>query len=364
MVIVGVPREIKDGEHRVALASPGVDALVRGGHEVLVERDAGADSGIPDEEYTRIGARIVDARTAWTEAEMVVKVKEPLPEEYDYLRPGLVLFTYLHLASSRELTEVLVEREVTALGYETVQTEDGHLPLLEPMSEVAGKLATQVGARCLESNWHGRGVLLGGVTGVPPAEVVIVGSGTVGRNAALVALGLGAQVTLLDIDAEKLRHMEEIAQGHLITVFSNPYAIARCAGYADLLIGAVLIPGARAPRLVTEEMVESMKPGSAIVDVSVDQGGCVETIRPTSHSEPTYRKHDVVHYAVPNMPALVPRTATLALTSVTLPYVERLADRGVSDACAEDAALARGLNVMEREIACDAVAQAFPDLAG
>lgn len=361
-MIVGVPREIKDGEHRVAIAAHGVDALVGAGHEVLMERGAGKDSGISDAEYERLGARIVDAATAWNDAEMVVKVKEPLPEEYDYLRPGLVLFTYLHLASSRELTEALLEREVTALGYETVQSEDGHLPLLEPMSEVAGKLATQVGAHCLESTWEGRGVLLGGVTGVPPAEVVIIGAGTVGRNAAWVALGLGAQVTLLDIDADRLRYMEEIAQGRLITVFSNAYAIARCASYADLLIGAVLIPGARAPGLVTEKMVREMKPGAAIVDVSVDQGGCVETIRPTSHSEPTYLLHDVVHYAVPNMPALVPRTSTLALTSVTLPYVRRLADLGVEAACAEDAALARGLNTIGGEIASEAVRAAFPDL--
>lgn len=363
-MIVGVPREIKDGEHRVAMAGPGVDALVRSGHTVLVERGAGTDSGVSDEEYEQIGARLVDAATVWNDAEMVVKVKEPLPEEYDCLRPGLVLFTYLHLASSHELTEALLEREVTALAYETVQTANGHLPLLEPMSEVAGKLATQVGARCLEAAWDGRGVLLGGVTGVPPAEVVIIGAGTVGCNAARVALGLGAQVTLLDIDAARLRHMDEIAQGHLITVFSNPYAIARCAGYADLLIGAVLIPGARAPSLVTEEMVAAMKPGAAIVDVAVDQGGCVETIRETSHSEPTYVMHGVVHYAVPNMPALVPRTATLALTSVTLPYVQKVADLGVSAACAEDPALALGLNTDGGRIVCDAVAEAFPDLAG
>ncbi len=363
-MVIGVPREIKDGEHRVALAIPGVDALVRAGHEVLVERGAGLDSGIPDEEYQQRGARMVDAATAWHDAEMVVKVKEPLPQEYDFLRPDLILFTYLHLASSRELTETLLERRVAALGYETVQTEGGRLPLLEPMSEVAGKLAAQVGSRCLESAWGGRGVLLGGVTGVPPAEVVIIGCGTVGRNAAQVAIGLGAQVTLLDIDADRLRHMEEITHGNLITLFSNPYAIARCVGYADLLIGAVLIPGGRAPRLVTEEMVRSMKPGGAIIDVSVDQGGCIETIHPTSHSEPTYVMHDVVHYAVPNMPALVPRTSTLALTSVTLPYVGAVADLGLDDACDRDPALARGLNTRNGRIRCRAVADAFPDLAG
>jgi len=362
-MIVGVPREIKDGEHRVAVAQPGVDALVRSGHQVLVEAGAGRDSGISDEDYRAHGAEIVDAAAAWTRADMVVKVKEPLEQEYDYLREGLILFTYLHLASSRPLTEVLMERGVTAIAYETVQTRDGRLPLLEPMSEVAGKLATQVGARCLESAWHGRGVLLGGVTGVAPAEVVIIGAGMVGQNAAHVALGLGAQVTLLDIDAQRLRHMEEITHGNLITLFSNPYAIARCAAYADLLIGAVLIPGARAPRLVTEEMVRAMKPGAAIVDVAIDQGGCIETIRATSHSEPTYVLHDVVHYAVPNMPALVPRTSTFALTSVTLPYALRIAELGYEDACAQDDALRMGLNVAGGRITCQAVAEAFPDLA-
>lgn len=360
---IGVPREIKDGEHRVALAVPGVDALVRAGHDVLVEEGAGIDSGIPDSAYEEHGATVVEATAAWEDAEMVVKVKEPLPSEYDHLRPGLVLFTYLHLASSRELTEVLVEREVTGVAYETVQTEGGQLPLLEPMSEVAGRLATQVGARCLESTWGGRGVLMGGVTGVAPAEVVIIGAGTVGQNAAHIALGYGAQVTLLDIDSNRLRHMEEITHGNLITLFSNPYAIARCASYADLLVGAVLIPGARAPRLVTEEMVKAMKPGAAVVDVAIDQGGCVETIHATSHSEPTYMMHEVVHYAVPNMPALVPRTATLALTSVTLPYVRRIADMGVREACEQDPALARGLNVADGEIAHQAVSDAFPDLA-
>lgn len=360
---IGVPREIKDGEHRVALAIPGVDALVRGGHEVLVETGAGVDSGIADSEYEAHGAEIVDAAAAWGDVEMVVKVKEPLPEEYGYLRPGLILFTYLHLASSRELTEALLDSKVIGIAYETVQTADGQLPLLEPMSEVAGRLATQVGARCLESTWGGRGVLMGGVTGVAAAEVVIIGAGTVGQNAAHVALGYGAQVTLLDIDANKLRHMEEITHGNLVTLFSNPYAIARCARYADLLVGAVLIPGARAPRLVTEEMVREMKPGAAIVDVAIDQGGCVETIHATSHSEPTYTLHGVVHYAVPNMPALVPRTATLALTSVTLPYAQKIADLGADAACEQDPVLARGLNVTNGRIVHEAVSDAFPELA-
>jgi alanine dehydrogenase len=362
-MIVGVPREIKDGEHRVALAQPGTDALVRAGHQVLVESGAGRDSGISDDDYRARGAEIVDVAAVWTRSDMIVKVKEPLEQEYGYLREGMTVFTYLHLASSRELTRMLIERGVTAIAYETVQSEDGRLPLLEPMSEVAGKLATQVGARCLESAWGGRGVLLGGVTGVAPAEVVIIGAGMVGQNAAHVALGQGAQVTLLDIDARRLRYMEEIYHGNLITLFSNAYTIARCATYADLLIGAVLIPGARAPRLVTEEMVRSMKPGAAIVDVAIDQGGCVEAIRATSHSEPTYLRHGVVHYAVPNMPALVPRTSTFALTSVTLPYILRLAELGWKEACAQDEALRQGLNVAEGRITHPAVAAAFPELA-
>lgn len=272
-MIIGVPREIKDGEKRVAIALPGLDALVRAGHTVLIEQNAGVASGISDEDYSAHGARMVSADAAWGEAEMVVKVKEPLPEEYERLRSDLTLFTYLHLASSRELTEALLESGITALAYETVQTADGHLPLLEPMSQVAGKLATQVGVRCLESTWGGRGVLAGGVTGVAPAEIVIIGAGTVGSSAAQVAVGLGAQVTLLDIDARRLRYMDEISKGRLITLFSNPYTVARCASYADLLIGAVLVPGARAPRVVTDEMVRGMKSGAAIVDVAIDQGG-------------------------------------------------------------------------------------------
>ena len=362
-MIVGVPREIKDGEHRVAIAPAGVDAMTRGGHQVLIETGAGADSGIPDAEYAEHGARIVDAATAWGEAEMVVKVKEPLPSEYGYLREGMLLFTYLHLASSEELTRALLDSGVTGLAYETVELDDGRLPLLEPMSEVAGKLATQIGAHCLESTWGGRGVILGGVTGVAPAKVVIIGCGTVGRNAAQVAVGMGAQVLVLDLDADKLRHVQETTHGNIITVFSTPYAIRRSVEYADLVIGAVLITGARAPKLVTEDMVASMKPGSAIVDVAIDQGGCIETIHPTSHSAPTYVAHDVVHYAVPNMPALVPRSATYALTSCTLPYALRIANLGLDEALDCDPALARGLNVRAGRIEHAAVAEAFPELA-
>lgn len=275
-----------------------------------------------------------------------------------------MLFTYLHLASSEELTRALLESGVTAVAYETVETDSGRLPLLEPMSEVAGRLATQIGAHCLESTWGGRGVLLGGVTGVTPAQVVIIGCGTVGRNAAQMAVGMGAQVMVLDIDAEKLRHVQETTHGNIITVFSTPYAIRRAMEFADLVIGAVLIPGARAPKLVNAEMVASMKPGAAIVDVAIDQGGCVETVRPTSHSQPTYIEHGVVHYAVPNMPALVPRSATHALTSCTLPYIMKIASVGLDEALKSDPALARGLNVRAGEITYAAVAEAFPHLAG
>ncbi len=362
-MIIGVPREIKDGEHRVAITPAGVDALTGAGHRVLIEQQAGAGSGIPDEEFAKHGAQIVDVAQVWGAAEMVVKVKEPLPAEYGYLRDDLVLFTYLHLASAEELTRALLASGVTGVAYETVETDDGRLPLLEPMSEVAGRLATQIGAHCLESTWGGRGVLLGGVTGVAPAEVVVIGCGSVGRNAAQVAVGMGAQVSVLDVQAERLRHVQETTHGNIITLFSTPYAVRRSVQYADLVIGAVLIHGARAPRLVTEEMVAAMKPGSAIVDVAIDQGGCIETIHPTSHSAPTYTEHGVVHYAVPNMPALVPRSATHALTSCTLPYMMQIADLGLDAALADDPALARGLNVRGGEITYRAVAEALPGLA-
>ncbi len=359
-MIVGVPREIKDGESRVALTPAGADALVRAGHRVLVETAAGLGSGFSDQEYRQAGARIVrEAARLWERSQLVVKVKEPLPEEYCFLRPELVLLTYLHLASSRGLTEALLRSGVTALGYETVQRADGSLPLLIPMSEVAGKLAPQIGAHCLEKAQGGRGVLISGVPGVPPAEVVIIGCGAVGVNAAKVALGMGASVTMLDINHDRLKYLDDILQDRVVTVYSNPYNIARSVAYADLLIGAVLIPGARAPHLVAEEMVKGMKPGAVIVDVSVDQGGCVETTRPTSHSDPTYVRHGIVHYAVPNMPGLVPRTSTFALTNATLPYILFLAERGLDAALAENAALAAGLNVRAGEITHPAVAQAF-----
>lgn len=359
-MIIGVPREIKDGENRVALTPAGADALVREGHTVLVEAGAGKGSGFADLEYADAGAAVVpEAAELWGCAELVVKVKEPLPEEYPYLCSDLILFTYLHLAGSRELTEALLRSGVTGLAYETVQRADGALPLLIPMSEVAGKLAPQIGAHCLERQQGGRGVLISGVPGVPPAEVVIIGCGTVGVNAAKVALGMGASVTMLDINHDRLKYLDDILQDRVVTVYSNAYNIARSVAYADLLIGAVLIVGARAPHLVTEAMVKTMKAGSVIVDVAVDQGGCIETTRPSSHSEPTYVEHGVVHYAVPNMPGLVPRTSTFALTNATLPYIEFLAAKGLEAALAEDAALAAGLNVQAGEIKHPAVVEAF-----
>ncbi|UCH35226.1 MAG: alanine dehydrogenase [Armatimonadota bacterium] len=359
-MIVGVPREIKDGENRVAITPAGVSALDDHGHEVLVESGAGAGSGYGDDEYRAAGASIgADAGETYARAQLLLKVKEPLPEEYSLLRPDFVLFTYLHLASSESLTRALLDSGVTAVGYETVQTDSGALPLLIPMSEVAGKMAVHIGARYLETDFGGRGILVGGVPGVPPAEVVIIGCGVVGINAAKVATGLGAHVTILDIDHERLRYLDDIMHGNVITVYSNPLSIARAAGYADLLVGAVLLPGARAPRLVTEDMVRAMKRGSVIVDVSVDQGGCVETTRATSHSDPTYVVHDVIHYAVPNIPAAVARTATHALTNATLPYVLDLADYGLDEALRRNEALRRGVNLRGGKVTYPAVAAAF-----
>lgn len=357
---IGVPREIKDGENRVAITPAGVHLLCSGErrHEVLVERGAGLASGISDEELQQAGAQMVTAEEAWS-AELVLKVKEPLPSEYHYLRPDLVLFTYLHLASSLELTHALCESGVTGVAYETVQTADGRLPLLTPMSEIAGRLATQIGAQCLTAHEGGRGVLLGGVPGVPPADVVIVGCGAVGLNAAKVALGMGAQVTILDIDHDRLKYLDDVMSGRAITWYSTPFNVARAVRYADLLIGAVLIPGARAPHLVREEMVATMNRGAVIVDVAVDQGGCVESIRPTTHSAPTYESHGVLHYAVPNIPAAVPRTATFALTNATLPYVVSIANNGLAAAAKADPALARGINTMGGNIVHEAVAKAF-----
>jgi alanine dehydrogenase len=359
-VRIGVPKEIKDGENRVALTPAGVRTLRGHGHEIFVERGAGAESGISDEEFSRAGAQMKgSAQGVYEAAELCLKVKEPLPQEYEYLRPGLILFTYLHLASSLELTLKLIEKRVAAIGYETVQKDDATLPLLIPMSEIAGRLAIQLGARYLEKGQGGRGILLGGVPGVPPSEVVILGCGVVGVNAAKMAVGMGAHVTILDIDHERLRYLDDVMHGNIITVYSNPYTIERSSGYADLFVGAVLRPGARAPILLTEQMVKNMKPCAVVVDVSVDQGGCVETIHPTSHSDPVYVEHGVIHYGVPNMPAAVPRSATFALTNATLPYVSELAELGFEDAVKRDAALARGVNVARGKVVHEGVAEAF-----
>jgi alanine dehydrogenase len=359
-MLVGVPREIKDGENRVAITPAGVMALCHRGHQALVQTGAGEGSGHADQEYLAAGADIAaTAEDVYRQAQLLLKVKEPLPEEYPWLRPGVVLFTYLHLASSEGLTRALLDSGVTAIGYETVQTDSGTLPLLIPMSEVAGKMAVQIGARYLESDFGGRGTLVGGVPGVPPAEVVIIGCGVVGINAAKVAMGLGAHVTILDIDHERLRYLDDIMHGNVITVYSNPLSVARAAGYADLLVGAVLVAGARAPKLVSEDMVRRMKRGAVIVDIAVDQGGCIETTRPTSHSDPVYVQHGVIHYAVPNIPAAVPRTATHALTNATLPYALDVADYGLDEALRRNPALRRGLNLRAGKVYHPAVAAAF-----
>jgi alanine dehydrogenase len=358
-VIVGIPREVKDNEYRVAVTPAGARELAVAGHEVLVQAGAGDGSSIPDAAYRKYGAEIADgAEAVWSDAELVLKVKEPVAEEYDRLREGQVLFTYLHLAASAELTRALVERKVSAVAYETVQLLDGRLPLLAPMSEVAGRMAPQVGAHYLERENGGRGMLLGGVSGVHPARVVVLGAGMAGSNAAWIAAGMEGEVIIIDKDVDRLRDVDKIHKGRILTVTSNRAAIEYHIARADLVIGAVLVPGALAPVLVTEEMVESMRPGSVIVDISVDQGGCVETIRMTTHSEPTYVEHGVVHYGVGNMPGAVPRTSTYALTNVTLPYAVAIASKGLEDAVREDPVLAKGVNVYGGAVTNAAVAEA------
>uniref|UniRef100_E6QJT5 alanine dehydrogenase n=1 Tax=mine drainage metagenome TaxID=410659 RepID=E6QJT5_9ZZZZ len=345
-MIIGVPREIKDHEARVGVTPAGAKALVEAGHVVLVETHAGALSGFPDHEYQDAGAEIVgDAGHVWGNAEMVVKVKEPVEKEYVYFREGLVLFTYLHLAPLPELTDRLLASKVIGIAYETVRDRAGTLPLLTPMSEVAGRMSIQVGATYLEKERGGRGILLGGVPGVPPANVCIIGGGIVGTNAAKIAVGMGAHVTLVDVNLNRLRELDDIYNGRLHTLASNSYNVARATREADLVIGGVLIPGATAPRIVTRQMVSRMKKGSVIVDVAIDQGGCVETARPTSHSDPSFVVDGVVHYCVTNMPGAVPHTSTLGLTNATFPYLMRLASHGAEAALRQDAGLADGLNV-------------------
>lgn len=356
---IGLPKEIKIDENRVALTPAGVAMLVRDGHELLVETNAGINSGFTDDQYRQAGATIVaDAGEVWEQATMIVKVKEPLPTEFRYFRPDMVLFTYLHLAPERNLTQALISSGITAVAYETVQKADGSLPLLIPMSEVAGRMATQIGAQFLERPYGGRGVLLGGVPGVLPGRVVIIGGGIVGTNSARIALGLGAEVTIVDINADRLRQLDDQFHGNVRTLMSNEYHIGEAVRDADLVVGAVLIPGARAPHLVTEEMVRSMQPGSVIVDVAIDQGGSIETIdRVTTHSNPTYEKYGVVHYAVANMPGAVARTSTLALTNVTVPFARAIARYGAEEAMRRDPALARGLNVYRGQVTYQAVAE-------
>jgi alanine dehydrogenase len=359
-LVIGVAKEIKEGENRVALSPAGARQLVLDGHKVLVDKKAGEGSGISSEEYEEAGAELVpSAEEIYGRAEMVVKVKEPLPAEYPLLQEGQILFTYLHLAASESLTKELLKRKVTGIGYETIQTEDGRLPLLVPMSEIAGRMAVQAGATYLEASRGGRGVLLGGVPGVPPAEVVILGCGVAGRNSTKIAQGMGAHVTVVDIDHEKLRYIDDIMHGNVITVYSTPINVERSALYADLLIGTVLMPGARAPVLVKEEVVAKMKPGAVIVDIAVDQGGCIETVQPTSHAQPTFIKHGVVHYAVPNMPAAVPRTSTFALTNATIPYARELAGKGLGKAVRENPSLARGVQTLAGKVVHPSVASSF-----
>ncbi len=355
---VGVPREIKPGEQRVALTPAGARSLVERGHRVLVEPGAGAGSGIRDEEFERAGARLADRDDVWRQAGLIIKVKEPVGDEPRRLQPGQVIFAYLHLAADHALTRALQKSDAIAIAYETVQREDGRLPLLTPMSEVAGRLAVQEGAFYLGRAHGGRGVLLAGVPGVPRGNVAVLGAGTVGLAAARTAVGLGADVAVLDIDLDRLRHVDDLFRGAAVTLYSTSYNVEQVVRRADLLVGAVLVPGARAPVLVTEAMVAEMKEGAVIVDVAVDQGGCVATIRPTTLDEPVYRLHGVVHYGVTNMPALVPRTSTFALTNATLPWVLALADKGPARAVAEDRALARGVNVWRGRVVHPGVAAA------
>jgi alanine dehydrogenase len=355
---IGVVKEVKQDEYRVALTPAGAAELAQRGHEVVVEAGAGAGSAFLDVDFEAVGARIGTVDEVWATADLVLKVKEPLPEEYGRLREGQVLFTYLHLAADEELTRALLASGATCIAYETVETDDRRLPLLAPMSEVAGRLATQMGAWALEKAQGGRGILLGGVPGVPPAKVVVLGGGIVGYNAALIAVGMQADVWILDRSVERMRDLEMMLDGRITLAMSNRLQIENAAADADLIIGAVLIPGARAPKLITREMLAGLKPRAVLVDVAIDQGGCFETSRPTTHSDPIYEVDGIVHYCVANMPGAVPVTSTFALTNVTLPYVEAIADLGVREAVVRDRALARGVNVVAGKLTYEAVADA------
>ncbi len=358
-MIIGIPKEVKDNENRVAITPAGVTTLLFSGHEVYIQDSAGEGSGFTNADYEAAGAKIRDtAAEVWNESEMIMKVKEPIPSEYGYFREGLILFTYLHLAPEKELTRQLMDKGVIAIAYETVQLDNRSLPLLTPMSEVAGRMSVQIGAQFLEKSHGGKGILLGGVPGVLPANVTIIGGGIVGTNAAKMAIGLGANVTIIDVSVDRLRYLDDIFGARIQTLMSNPYNIELAVSKSDLVIGAVLIPGSRAPRLVTEDMVKKMSPGSVIIDVAIDQGGSIETIdRVTTHSNPTYVKHGVVHYAVANMPGAVARTSTIALTNVTTPYAVQIASRGYQEAILRNPALAHGVNVIHGKVTYRAVAE-------
>ncbi|UMZ74824.1 alanine dehydrogenase [Natranaerofaba carboxydovora] len=358
---IGVPKEIKPDENRVGLIPSGVTALKDAGHDVFVEAKAGVGSGFKDEDYVRVGAKIQNsAKEVYETADMIIKVKEPLPSEFKYFKEDQILFTYLHLAAEPQLAEALLESKVTAIAYETIEDSNGGLPLLTPMSEVAGRMAVQMGSRFLEKTNGGMGILPGGVPGVSPARVTILGGGIVGTNAAKIATGMGADVTLLDINPSRLRYLDDVFYNKIKTMMSNSYNIESCLENTDLLIGAVLIPGAKAPKLVTEDMVKKMPEGSVVIDVAVDQGGSIETIdRITTHQNPTYEKHGVIHYAVSNMPGVVPRTSTIALTNATLPYVLKLANLDFKEACVDDPLLAFGVNTAKGRLTYKGVAESL-----
>jgi len=357
---IGVPKEIKVKENRVSLTPAGAAVLVEGGHQVYVEKGAGEGSGIIDQEYEKTGAHILSASEAvWAEADMIIKVKEPLEQEYGFMREGQILFTFLHLAADQNLTQALLDQKVIGVAYETIQLENGSLPLLAPMSAVAGRLSIQMGCASLEAKNGGKGLLVSGVPGVAPARVAIVGGGISGINAAHVAIGMGARVTILDINQERLRYLDHIFHSQAVTLMSNPINLEQSILRADLVIGAVLIPGAKAPKLIKKEYLKDMEPGSALVDIAIDQGGCAETSRPTTHDDPIYIVDNIVHYCVANMPGAVPRTSTYALTNVTLPYVLELANKGLKKALQENKALERGLNVYNGRLTCKEVADAF-----
>jgi alanine dehydrogenase len=356
-MIIGVPKEIKNNENRVGAVPGGVQMLTNRGHKVLIETKAGLGCNITDEDYIKVGATIVGtAKEVWAKADMIIKVKEPIAPEYELMREGQILYTYLHLAPEMELTKALMNRKVSAIAYETIQLDDGSLPLLTPMSEVAGRMATQIGARYLQKDQGGKGILLSGVPGVRRAKVAIVGGGVAGTNAAIMAIGLGAQVTILDVNMNRLQYLDDIFKNSVSTLYSNPVNLAKSVQEADLLIGTVLIAGAKAPKLVTRDMIKTMEPNSVVVDVSIDQGGCIETIRPTSHSDPIFREENVIHYGVTNMPGAVAQTSAYALTNRTMKYALNLADNGFMKAIASDRALYKGVNVYNGKVAYKQVA--------